>query len=390
MLIVADELKEMAAKASEGGLSVKEVDALMRRVYTELEVEVNSFRGLLGIALDEYYLRIKFQYLEAVREIGELGLGLDTPEIPGLQADSGLEAKIEQIEAAFEAERDIVKGLIATSDKIYEIICSLFEPSLPRDSPIIQISREKLDEDDPWVIIDAVLASMKNWERHYAADILKSTRPIRYSVEKIVELGEREDPLLPILGDRFRTIRALAQDAARRNLAMDEEEDLKVLKVILIRDTILATVEVVGRVIGILYDHLRELEATIDSLLPVGEYEWNRNRSLGERMEASLEVIGNYERHEIDEIIGHLYRVLSYVDEAVDTLEYYDERREMLLNYRVIEKRIDRILGERDEIGLGDLGVSEKYGREYIKLYHRSHHPEAPLEETGRSLRRVR
>jgi len=390
MLIVADELKEMAAKASEGGLSLKEADAMMRKVYTEHDVEINNFLGLLGVALGECYIRIKFRYLEAVREIRELGLDLDTPEIPDLQADSDLESKIEHIEEAVEAGRALVKGLIATSDEIYEIICSLFEPSLPRDSPIIQISREKSEEDEPWVIIDAILASMRNWERHYAADILKSTRPIRYSVDKIIELSEREDPLLPILGDRFRMIKALSQEVARRDFGMEEGGDLKVLKVIFIRDTILATVEVVGRVIGILCDHLRDLEKTIDSLQPVGEYEWNRNLTLVERMDSSLDVIRNYERYEINDIVSHLYRALSYMDEAVDTIEYYNERREMLLNYRVIEKKIDRILRERDEVSLEDLGVSEKYGREYIKLYHRSHYPEFPLEETGRSLRRTR
>ena len=62
----------------------------------------------------------------------------------------------------------------------------------------------------------------------------------------------------------------------------------------------------------------------------------------------------------------------------------------MLLNYRIIEKRMDRVLREKEEVRLEDLGVSEKYGREYLKLYHRSHFPEVPLEETGNSLRRTR
>ncbi|MFQ6053555.1 MAG: hypothetical protein ACE5OO_04910, partial [Candidatus Bathyarchaeia archaeon] len=195
---------------------------------------------------------------------------------------------------------------------------------------------------------------------------------------------------LPILGDGFEMIKELSERLAEKDLRMDEGEDLKVLRVILIRDTILATVEVVGRVVGVLYDHLRELESTIDSLLPVDGYEWNRNLTLVDRIEASLEVINNYERYGINDIISHLYRVLSYMDEAVDTIEYYNERREMLLNYRVIEKKIDRILGERDEVRLEDLGVSEKYGREYLKLYPRSRFSAIPLEETGSSLRRTR
>jgi hypothetical protein len=108
-----------------------------------------------------------------------------------------------------------------------------------------------------------------------------------------------------------------------------------------------------------------------------------------DRMNTSLGVINHYESHEINEIISHLYRVLSYIDEAVDTVQYYNERKELLLNYRILEKKIGRILANNHEVGLGDLGVSEKFGREYLKLYLRGHYTEMPLEEVGSALRRV-
>jgi len=161
-----------------------------------------------------------------------------------------------------------------------------------------------------------------------------------------------------------------------------------VLKVILIRDTILSTVNVVGRIIGLLYYHLQDLEFNINLLLPREDYEWNRNMTLTERMNQSLEVINNYERYRIDEIITHLYRVLSYIDEAVDTIEYYNERREMLLNYPVFAKKITRILDEKKEVKLDELGVAEKYGREYLKMYLRTTYSPLTLEETTDSLRR--
>ena len=161
------------------------------------------------------------------------------------------------------------------------------------------------------------------------------------------------------------------------------------LRVILIRDTIFSTVDVVARVVGVLYDHLRELEADIDSLMPMEDYEWNKNLTLLDRMNTSLGVINHYESHEINEIISHLYRVLSYIDEAVDTVQYYNERKELLLNYRILEKKIGRILTDNDEVSLDDLGVSEKFGREYLKLYLRGHYTEIPMEEVGSALRRV-
>ena len=387
MLIVADELKDTIVLSSDGLSTLKEVDPLMRRVFTHLQEEVSNFRWQLDIALDDYYIKIKFEFLESAREIRELGLEVKLPEINDPPKDAPLDEKVESILWVIDAGGNLVETLISTSDKIYEIICSLFEPSLPGVSPIIQISKEKQESDEPWVIIDAILASLRNWEKQYSAEILRSTKPIQDSVDAVIELRKREGALLPILGDRFTLISDLAGKLEVRDFGRDD--DLKVLRVILIRDTIFSTVDVVARVVGVLYDHLRELEADIDSLMPMEDYEWNKNLTLLDRMNTSLGVINRYESHEINEIISHLYRVLSYIDEAVDTVQYYNERKELLLNYRILEKKIGRILADNDQVSLDDLGVSEKFGREYLKLYLRGHYTEIPLEEVGSGLRRV-
>ena len=387
MLITLDELKEVIDKVSKGVTSPQEVDSMMRRVFTQLKDEATNLRWQLDVALEDYFVKIKFEYLESVREIRELGLDIDPPEIPDIPSDSSLESKLRNIEQVVESGEVLVEELISTSDMIYDIISSLFEPSLPGDSPIIQISREKKESDEPWIIIDAILASLRNWEKQYSAEIIKSTRPIKDSVGTIIELSRRESTLLPILGERFNLIRSLAQDLEVKDF--EDERNLRVLRVILIRDTIFSTVDVVARVIGILYDYLKELEATIDSLLPMEDYEWNKNLTLVDRMNTSLEVINDYESREIGDIVSHLYRILSYIDEAVDTIEYYNERKELLLNYHILEKKIGRILGEKHEVGLWDLGVAEKYGREYLKLYLRGHFKETPLEEVGGVLRRT-
>ena len=388
MLIVADELRDMNSKLLAGDLRLKEVDDMMRRIHGPLREEVTNFKWQLGVAVDDYIITIKFEYLESVKDIQDLGLDIDSPVIEDLPEDATMEMKIGYIADVIEAGGALVFELISTSDRIYEIIHSLFEPSLPGESPILQISRENADRDDPWTIIDAIISSLKNWEKQYSAEIERSTKPIKDSVETIIELSKREYTLLPILGDRFNMIKTLASELQVKDFG-GNGDDLKVLRVILIRDTILATVDVVARVIGILYDHLRDLEKTIDSLMPMEDYEWNKNLTLVDRMNASLEVINNYGVEEISDIISHLYRVLSYIDEAVDTIEYYNERRELLLNFSILEKKIGRILEKKGEVHLDDLGVSEKFGREYIKLYLRRHFRETPLQEVGDFLRRI-
>ncbi len=106
-------------------------------------------------------------------------------------------------------------------------------------------------------------------------------------------------------------------------------------------------------------------------------------------MNTSLEIINDYGNREISEIISHFYRTINFSDETVDTIEYCNERLELLLNYAILGKKIDRILANNHEVRLEELGVSEKFGREYLKLYLRSHSRETPLEEVGDSLRRL-
>ncbi|MFH2111614.1 MAG: hypothetical protein ABIJ47_10200 [Candidatus Bathyarchaeota archaeon] len=387
MLISLDEIREINRDVTGTALELADVDTRMRRVYNELAPAVKSYETHLDVALRDYYIKIKFEYLEAVGEIDELGLDVEAPEVPEFYIDAPLAVKVEHVNNIVASGRVLVERLIDTSDKIYEIISSLFEPSLPKDSATLQISREKIEEDEPWVIIDAILVSLKNWEKQYSAEIMSATRPINDSVETILQLSKRKSSLMPLLGEKYELIQALSGKVAKRNFA-EEDQNLKVLKVILIRDTILSTVNVVGRIIGLLYYHLQDLEFNINLLLPREDYEWNRNMTLTERMNQSLEVINNYERYRIDEIITHLYRVLSYIDEAVDTIEYYNERREMLLNYPVFARKITRILDEKEEVKMDELGVAEKYGREYLKMYLRTTYSPLTLEETTDSLRR--
>jgi len=386
MLIALDEVKEIKA-STERAKELKEVDENIRRVYNGLKDEVESFETRLDVALRDYYIKTKFEYLEAAGEIIDLGLDVDPPVLPEMEFDAPIEEKLDHIDGVIEAGRVLVEKLIDTSDKIYEIISSLFEPTLPKDSATLMISKEKIDEDEPWVIIDAILVSLKNWEKQYSADIVNATRPINDSVETVVQLSRRRGSLSSLLGEKYEEISELAGRVEARNFSADDE-NLRVLKVILIRDTILNTVDVVGKIIGILYYHIKDLEFNINLLLPREDYEWNRNLTLTERMSQSLEVINNYEQYRIDELISHLYRVLSYIDEAVDTIEYYNERKEMLLNYPVFQKKITRIIEEKGEVKLDELGVSEKYGREYLKMYLRTTYSPLMLEETADSLRR--
>lgn len=65
-----------------------------------------------------------------------------------------------------------------------------------------------------------------------------------------------------------------------------------------------------------------------------------------------------------------------------DTFDYY-ERWELLLKYSILEKKIGRVREMKEEVQMDDLGVSEKYGRECLKLYLYSHFKETLLRRIG-------
>ena len=67
-----------------------------------------------------------------------------------------------------------------------------------------------------------------------------------------------------------------------------------------------------------------------------------------------------------------------------------NERRELLPNYAILEKKIDRILSKSRVVRLKELGVSKKFRREHLKLYPRSHSRLTRLEEVGDPLRRIK
>jgi hypothetical protein len=381
MQIAQDELKEINKGSKDKQLDLQNIDTKLRRLFGDLTEDMKNFETQLDVAFKDYYVKIKFEYLEAVSEIHELGIEVNAPEIPKMNHNDALSIKVENINQIINSGRILVKELIETSDKIYEIISGLFEPNLPRDSATLQISRQKIEEDEPWVIINAILISLKNWEKQFSSDILNATKPINDSVDTIIQLSRRKNSLKPLLGDKYELIDQLSKQVTEKRFN-EKDENLKVLKVILIRDTILSTVNVVSKIIGLLYYHIQDLEFNINLLLPREDYEWNRNMTLTERMNQSLQVLNKYEEYDIDEIVNHLYRVLSYIDEAVDTIEYYNERREMLLHYPVFKKKIGRLLSEKNFVTIRDIGVAEKYGIEYLKIFHRTTYSPLLLDES--------
>ncbi len=88
-------------------------------------------------------------------------------------------------------------------------------------------------------------------------------------------------------------------------------------------------------------------EEAIERLLPTKDYLWEKNSTLRERLKKATETLANPSNYRINQIMENLPTYLSYVDETVQTLEVYTERKEFLLNYPTAEAAIKEQLKKK-------------------------------------------
>ncbi len=66
----------------------------------------------------------------------------------------------------------------------------------------------------------------------------------------------------------------------------------------------------------------------------------------------------------------NLPHYLSYVDESVQTLAIYHERKEFLLNYPLAEAAITEQLKTKEKLTPKDLPFQPRFAAEYLRLYY--------------------
>jgi hypothetical protein len=386
MLIVMDELQYIIDKASDETTDLREMNEKYERAAKILSKNVDDFPEQLNIAVDDHLLKIRYEVLESVNLMKELGFHIELPNIPENQ-HAPLEAKIMSVKNFYRAGRTVTNELIKEVEEIYIIISSLYDRSLPRVSPTIQISKQKVEEDDPWIVVEALVQAVRNWERQYSKQIDTSVQQLSRSFINIQNLGEKEDQLKPLFGHEYQKIRNLSKGVQFKQHDYQREE-YQVLRVVEVRDAIYSFTEVLGGILQILYQKLKNLGESIVELMPLPNYQWGSNTTLLQRIEGLLETVANYRSRRLDEALDNLYRGNAYIEEALETLEYYYERREMLLNYPVLEKRIEEVYKANELVNLKDLPVTDKYAEEYLKIYYNKHFPQLAFIESDKTLRK--
>jgi hypothetical protein len=384
MLIIKDSVDETLKKILMRTYDRSELDEKLREI-DNLSKNTDDLETELNAVLAEYQLFANCAFSDWMGKLKDAGLDIKTTLNAAYQNEMPLEQRIEAIKQVLDGGRALANEVIAVADPIYDIIRPLYDPALPEKSRAVEFAIEKLDKKEaPWIAIEALYNSLNNWKRQYGNEIQVSLRYLRSSLAPIANLNSQREVLPPVFGENTPKVLGYAQkaEAMKANAEKSaEKEKLDILDVIALKDDVQGFLSISNDVLSMLYTGLISDEEAIDRLLPTKDYLWEKNSTLRERLKKATETLANPSNYKINQIMEKLPQYLSYVDEAVQTLAVYSERKEFLLNYPLAEAAIEERLKVKERLLPQDLPFQPRFAAEYLRLYYTQRYGEYSFDK---------
>ena len=368
MLVIKDTIEDILKKAKSQFYMEADLDKAFEELDKRISVEIDDLVLELNNILGEFQIYVSCEYSDLIGKLNDVGLSLKSNINADYKKEMTIEERIESIKAVLEEGRVLTNDVIGTVEPIYAIIRSLYDPSLAEECQVVSFAREKLKKQAPWMAIGGLYSSLVNWRKQYGEEVSKSIEYLQTSLTPIVNLNAQRENLAPILGDRLPKILGDAKKAELIKLE-SQKQALNVLNIITLRNLIDYYLEVSKDVLSVFYEEVKQEEQAIENLLPTQDYMWEKNGTLRERLTTAMEVLYN-PKSKINQVMENLPQYLSYIDEAIQTLAAYNERKEVLLNYPMAEIAIFEQLKIKKKLTPKDLPFEPKYAQEYLKLFY--------------------
>ncbi len=373
LFIIKDTLEDIINKTTMRYYEQSEMDTK----FTQLDAigkDIDALISELNVTLGEYQIFANCQFSDWMGKLRDGGLQLQTAIKTDYQQEMPLEERIESIKAILEGGRALTKEVLQTAEPIYGIIRPLYDPSLPDKSQAVEFAAKKIStKEAPWLAIEALYTALNNWKKQYGADILASMKYLRDSLAPIANLNSQTEVLPPILAGNMPKVLDYAQKAEAMKSSVQsksEREASNILELVTLRDEIKAFLDISRDVLSILYRRLTAEEEEIEHLLPTQDYLWDKNDTLKGRLKTAVDVLSHPYKFRINQIMENLPTYLSYVDESLQTIAVYTERKEFLLNYPTAEIAIEGLLKQKKRLSPKDLPFQPKFAGEYLRLYY--------------------
>jgi hypothetical protein len=373
LLIIKDSLEDTLKKFAEHYYEPAELNEKFQELkkfnknVDELELELTKI-------LSEYQIFANCELSNWIGKLKATGLKVDSSLSVDFQNDVPLEQRIEDIRKTLEESRNLAKNVLGVAEPVYGVIRPLYDPSLPEKNGAIEFAKQKLmQKESPWIAIEALHNALNNWKRQYGTEILASMRYLQSSLTPIANLSGESEVLQPIFRENLPKVLGYAEKAETMKLALDkssETDQLNILDVVTLKDDVESVLSMAEDLLSMLYGELISDDKTIERLLPTEDYPWEKNSNLDERLKKVTETLANPLSDKINQIMEHLPTYLSYVDETVQTLVVYNERKEFLLNYPLAATAIEQQLKQKKQLSAKDLPFQPKFAGEYLRLYY--------------------
>jgi len=385
-LIIKAKLDDVISNVQANVYDLSELNEKFDEVDKDLRNEIDKLMSDLEASLARYQIFVYSEYSSWVRKLEEIGLEVGTPVKTDFQKELPLEMRLELIREVLESGRVITTEVIQVAEQTYDLIRSLYDPNLPEKSLAVTFAKKKLDEKTvSWTALNALFATLHNWQRQYSAEISKSMDCLQNSLNSIVNISTQSERLLPILGDNFPKLMDLVKRAEDVRIFM-KKKTLNVMNILIIREVLQSSLRIARDVLLIVQEELTSNEKAIESLLLTKDYSWKKNVDWRKQITSETEMVVNSSKYELSQVMENLPRSLSYLDELVGSIVEYNEKKEILLNYPLAEMAIEELLRQKKRVYAQDLPFDLKYAEEYLKLFYSQKYLEFSFDRENKSL----
>jgi len=149
-----------------------------------------------------------------------------------------------------------------------------------------------------------------------------------------------------------------------------KKKTLNVMNILIIREVLQSSLRIARDVLLIVQEELTSNEKAIEGLLLTKDYSWEQNVALRKQLTSEMEIIMSSSKNELSQVIKKLPMSLSYLDQLVESIIAYNEKKEILLNYPIAERAIEELLRKKKNVYAQDLPFDIKYAEEYLRLFY--------------------
>ncbi len=386
--VTKDKLDEILTRASARSYKLPELDKKSDDLDGELSTNLTGLSTELDEILAKYQLASNYQYSALVRNLTELGYEVKNPLTLGFQKDQPTEERIETIRQVLDAGRLLGVEVNQLSERIYNVLASLYDPSLPAESPTLIFVRQKLEEKTaPWIATDALIVALNSWKRNYSSEISKSIEALKKSLVYLIKLSAQGKTLSIVIGDKNSEIMDRLKEAEEIRKSIGKQP-INLLNVTIAKDAFSSSFAITKEVLSIIYEELKNKEQSIESLQPITDYFWEKNITLEEEMSSEIEIISNSSKYTLNKGMESLPLAQSLIDQGIATVAVYNEKNELLLNYPVAKTVIEDLIRQKKRISVEDLPFEPKDAEKYLRLFQYQRYREFSFDEKDLQLTR--